>query len=242
MSGSPAWMVNGEKMPAKANTLASVISFWMRALPRTGSNWSSSTRSSRRLPVTPPAWFTSERTAWTPCIIAVPTEPSGPDRGNTPPRRRTSGPAGRPAGGPGGAAAVRPPGGGAGRGAPAVAGGAAGFASLRGEPVVDGPGRGEAAAPDGLGASVAGEAGPGGAAAPPAVPGGAGGATAAGGSPPPAVAVEGTVAASSSLPPGDAVPERSDPPQAVPMRAMSTTQASARRRVGVMESPVQSVR
>jgi hypothetical protein len=63
MSGRPAWIVNGEKIPAKANTLSSVISFWMSALPRTGSNWSSSTRSSRRVPFTPPDWFTSARTA-----------------------------------------------------------------------------------------------------------------------------------------------------------------------------------
>src|SRR5688572_2934192 len=134
MSGSAAWVVNGEKIPAKAKTLSSLMSFWTSALPRTGSNWSSSMRSSSLAPPAPPVSLASVRIAWTPCIMAVPTEPSGPDSGKTPPRRRGAGAV--PAG-PGGAG-----------GAPGVGAAAARPEGEGAEPVEDGRPGGDAALDD----------------------------------------------------------------------------------------------
>src|SRR5688572_25581378 len=161
MSGSAAWVVNGEKIPAKAKTLSSLMSFWTSALPRTGSNWSSSMRSSSLAPPAPPVSLASVRIAWTPCIMAVPTEPSGPDSGKTPPRRRGAGAVPAGPGGAGGvpgvgaAAAVRPEGAGAepvedGRPGGAVAPGD----PAPGNPAADDPAPGDPAGPGRPGADA----------------------------------------------------------------------------------------
>ena len=86
MSGSPACDRERREDAGEGEDLVLVDELGSGTCPAPGRTGRPRRRARAGAPA-PPASFASVRMAWTPCIIAVPTDPSGPDNGNTPPRR-----------------------------------------------------------------------------------------------------------------------------------------------------------